>query len=118
MPPGLPAKGSGLGRGEARLIQGLTEDFLEERMLEEGFGGGGLVAECVGDTLGRRTCVGRGLEVRPSWQVQVNELGLISRAVGTLQSLSQEQGWLRAGMRFSLQSSVQGPVTGHAACTL
>lgn len=118
MPPGLPAKGSGLGRGEARLIQGLTEDFLEERMLEEGFGGGGLVAECVGDTLGRRTCVGRGLEVRPSWQVQVNELGLISRAVGTLQSLSQEQGWLRAGMRFSLQSSVQGPVTRHAACTL
>lgn len=39
MPPGLPAKGSGLGRGEARLIHGLTEDFLEEGMPEEGFGG-------------------------------------------------------------------------------
>lgn len=34
--------------------------------------------------------MGNGLEVRTTWQVQVNDLGLISRAVGTSQSLSLE----------------------------
>lgn len=40
MPAGLPAEGSGLGRGKAGLIQGLMEDFLEEGMPEEGLGWG------------------------------------------------------------------------------
>lgn len=34
--------------------------------------------------------MGKGLEARATWQVLVDELGLVSRAAGTLQSLSQE----------------------------
>lgn len=51
--------------------------------------------------------MGKGLEERTTWQVEVNELGLISRAVGTSHNLSQGRG--RGGGEGS---------NPHTACTL
>ena len=65
MPPGLTAKGSGLGRGQGTAIPGPPEGFLGEGMLE-GVSGERVRVSCRSgeDAPGKRTHMGKSLEGR------------------------------------------------------
>lgn len=93
MSPGLTAKGQGWGEGENSYARA-SGRLPGGRDAGRGSWGSerGLVAEGGEGTPGRRTHMGKGLEERTTWQVEVNELGLISRAVGTSHNLSQGRG--------------------------
>ena len=55
--------------------------------------------------------MGKGLEVRTTWQVEVNEPGLISKAVGTWHSLSLGQGEVK--VQIPTQLALSEPRFSH-----